>query len=104
MSKSFISLADCWQRTADMDVPQFRDGECEVRRLWDESVAIALGWDVVELSKLRHLLHREPLCEGTWVQSVRIIPSEILGMKPPLAGNYNSQLGFAIRFGAVRPN
>ena len=27
-------LAECWERTKDMIVPQFRDGECEVRRLW----------------------------------------------------------------------
>ena len=26
-------------------MPQFCDGECEVRRLWDEAVADALGWD-----------------------------------------------------------
>ncbi len=57
-------LADCWQRTAGIEVPQFRDGECEVRRLWDESVAMAVGWDVEELSELRHLLHREPFVRG----------------------------------------
>ena len=38
-------LADCWERTKDIVVPQFRDGECEVRRLWDEAVAEAMGWD-----------------------------------------------------------
>ena len=53
-------LADCWERTKDMTVPQFRDGECEVRRLWDAAVAEAMGWDVAELTRLRHLLHREP--------------------------------------------
>ena len=42
-------LADCWERTKDMEVPQFRDGECEVRRLWDEAVAEAMGWDAEEL-------------------------------------------------------
>ena len=34
--------------TKDTEVPQFRDGECEVRRLWDEAVAEALGWDAAE--------------------------------------------------------
>ncbi|MYJ21672.1 MAG: hypothetical protein F4100_13160 [Rhodothermaceae bacterium] len=58
------ALVDCWHRTADMEVPQFRDGECEVRRLWDEAVATALGWDLEEFSKLRHLLHREPFVRG----------------------------------------
>ena len=53
-------LSDCWERTKDMTVPQFGEGECEVRRLWDEAVAEAMGWDPDELSRLRHLLHREP--------------------------------------------
>ena len=53
-------LSDCWERTKDMEVPQFGEGECEVRRLWDEAVAEAMGWDPEELSRLRHLLHREP--------------------------------------------
>ena len=57
-------LADCWERTAEMKVPQFRDGECEVRRLWDEAVANALGWDGEELSQLRNLLHKEPFVRG----------------------------------------
>ncbi len=54
------TLSDCWERTKDMTVPQFGEGECEVRRLWDEAVAEAMGWDAHELSRLRHLLHREP--------------------------------------------
>ena len=45
-------------------MPQFRDGECEVRRLWDEAVAEAMGWDAAELSRLRHLLHQEPHVRG----------------------------------------
>ena len=58
------TLADCWERTKDMTVPQFRDGECEVRRLWDEAVAQAMGWDAAELSRLRNLLHNEPHVRG----------------------------------------
>ncbi len=57
-------LSDCWERTKNMEVPQFRDGECEVRRLWDEAVAEAMGWDADELARLRHLLHREPHVSG----------------------------------------
>ena len=57
-------LADCWERTKDMVVPQFRDGECEVRRLWDEAVAEAMGWDADELTRLRLLLHNEPHVRG----------------------------------------
>ena len=57
-------LADCWERTKEMHVPQFRDGECEVRRLWDEAVAEAMGWDADELARLRNLLHNEPHVRG----------------------------------------
>ncbi len=57
-------LADCWERTRETIVPQFRDGECEVRRLWDEAVAEAMGWDAAELGRLRNLLHREPHVRG----------------------------------------
>ena len=57
-------LADCWERTRDMEVPQFRDGECAVRRLWDEAVAEAMGWDAEHLAHLRNLLHQEPHVRG----------------------------------------
>ncbi len=57
-------LANCWRSTADMKVPQFRDGECVVRRLWDEAVAGAMEWDSDWLSELRHLLHDEPHVRG----------------------------------------
>ena len=53
-------LAECWERTRDMVVPQFRDGECDVRRLWDEAVAKSLDWNPTELSRLRNLLQQEP--------------------------------------------
>ncbi len=57
-------LVDCWERTQDVVVPQYRDGEHEVRRLWDEAVAEAMHWDPDELSRLRHLLHKEPHVRG----------------------------------------
>ena len=57
-------LTSQWERTRDVIVPQFRDGECEVRRLWDEAVAEAMGWDADELTRLRHLLYREPHVRG----------------------------------------
>ena len=57
-------LASCWERTREMVVPQYRDGECEVRRLWDEAVAEAMGWDVMEIERLRDLLHDEPHVRG----------------------------------------
>ena len=57
-------LADCWERTKDMNVPPFRDGECHVRRLWDEAAAEALGRDPGSLTRLRHLLNAEPHIRG----------------------------------------
>ena len=57
-------LARCWEATAETEVPQFRDGECGVRRIWDDAVADALGWDKDWFSELRHLLHREPHVRG----------------------------------------
>jgi len=57
-------LARCWERTAEMEVPQYRDGECDVRRIWDDAVADALGWDRDWLAGLRRLLHREPHVRG----------------------------------------
>ena len=41
--KAVAVLAGCWNRTCGMDVPQYRDGECEVRRLWDEAVGGSPG-------------------------------------------------------------
>lgn len=35
-----------------------------MRRLWDEAVAEAMGWDADELARLRHLLHQEPHVRG----------------------------------------
>ncbi len=55
------TLADCWERHKDMEVLQFRDGECEVSRPWDEAVAETMGRDSTELSRLRH---QEPHVSG----------------------------------------
>lgn len=57
-------LVSCWERTSELTVPQFRDGECEVRRLWDEAIANAMDWDAGELAYIRELLHSEPHVRG----------------------------------------
>ena len=57
-------LARCWSATAQTEVPQYRDGECEVRRIWDDAVADALGWEKEWLAGLRNLLHQEPHVRG----------------------------------------
>ncbi|MDE3259212.1 MAG: DEAD/DEAH box helicase family protein [Gemmatimonadota bacterium] len=73
-------LSECWERTRDIEVPQFRDGECEVRRLWDEAVAEAMGWDAAELTRFRLLLHQEPhvrgLGYGQYADEVDIEPAD----------------------------
>ena len=58
------ALTDCWEATRHMTVPQYRDGECEVRQLWDAAVCEALGWDEGEIAELRLLLHEEPHVKG----------------------------------------
>ena len=58
------TLVDCWTATRGMTVPQFREGECEVRELWDAAVCTALRWDEAEISALRKLLHAEPHVRG----------------------------------------
>ena len=62
--KVLTTLINCFHKTKYETVPLYRDGECDVRRLWDEAVAEALGWYSEHLSKLRHLLHREPHVRG----------------------------------------
>ena len=57
-------LSGCWERTKDMVVPQFRDGECKVRQIWDEAVAEAMEWNADELTNLRELLNSEPHVRG----------------------------------------
>ena len=57
-------LSNCWEYTKAKVVPQYRDGECQVRALWDNAVAEAMGWDPEELARLRNLLHNEPHVRG----------------------------------------
>ncbi len=42
-SRLIDDLARCWEATAETEVPQYRAGECEVRRIWDDAVADALA-------------------------------------------------------------
>ena len=57
-------LLNCWEQTKALKVPQFRDGESEVRQLWDEAVAVTLNLDSQELAKLRTQLNDEPHVRG----------------------------------------
>ncbi len=53
-------LRECWEQTRKMTVPQYRDGECYVRRIWDSAVCAATGWEYEEVTEWRLLLHQEP--------------------------------------------
>ena len=57
-------LSNSWEQTKEMKVPQFRDGECEVRVLWDNAVCEAMGWNPEDLGRLRELLNNEPHIRG----------------------------------------
>ena len=58
------TLAACWEETRYTEVPQFRDGYCDVRQRWDEAVASALAWDAGRLAELGDLLAQEPYVRG----------------------------------------
>lgn len=64
-------LAECWEQTKDMVVSQFRDGDCDIRRLWDEAVCKALNWDIEWITELRLLLHKEPFVSGVGYNEYR---------------------------------
>jgi len=55
------TLGDCWEETANVEVPLFREGEGNgVRALWDKAVAKVMDWDPNWLAELRLLMHDEP--------------------------------------------
>lgn len=58
------TLADCWEETRHIIVPQYRDGYIHPRPLWDEAVAKALNWDIQEWNELGELLAKEPHVRG----------------------------------------
>ena len=57
-------LVRCYGETCNVLVPQFRDGECNVRKTWDEAVERAIGLDGGTLDDLRHRLNKEPSVRG----------------------------------------
>ena len=63
-SRPLDLLTACWEQTREEIVPQFRDGYTTVRRLWDQAVCEALGWDIDRISALGKLLAEEPHVKG----------------------------------------
>ncbi len=58
------ALADCFDATNGVEVPQYRDGGGGVREQWDRAVAKALEWDADELTHWGRLLADEPHVRG----------------------------------------
>ncbi len=83
------TLADCWSATSQVSVPQFRDGECDIRGLWDAAVWDALGWDEAKITRLRKLLHAEPHVRGTGYDQYRheavALPSIMTDSQTPIS-------------------
>jgi len=57
-------LEQSWELTRDEVVPQYCEGECDIRQIWDQAVCAAMGWETGRLDGLRQLLHREPCVSG----------------------------------------
>ena len=81
-------LAACWERTRAMPVPQFRAGECAVRRIWDDAVADLVGITLYDMDILRGLLHQEPhvrgLGYGQYADEAELPPAGEVGLIPHL--------------------
>lgn len=58
------TLAEYWEATRSVVVPQFRDGYTDVRRRWDTAVCAALGWNIKRIAELGKMLAREPHVRG----------------------------------------
>ena len=70
------TLVDCLERTKDLTVPQYHDGESEVRELWDQAADAAMGWDPQYLARLRGLLNNEPRVRGLGYKQYEDEPEE----------------------------
>lgn len=57
-------LSDCWEETKDTKVPMIRNGDCEVRQMWDKAVCKAMGWNYEKTKELRSLFFKEPVVSG----------------------------------------
>ena len=58
-------LLDAYFATKDMVVPQYRDPDAEVRRIWDRAVAKAAGIPQRTVNGWRKLMDAEPFVKGT---------------------------------------
>ncbi len=64
-------LKACFEETRAQKVPQYRSGECDIRRRWDENVAQVMNLEFEYLSHLRNLLHNEPHVRGIGYQQYK---------------------------------
>ncbi len=54
-------LQAAFQKTKRRVVPQYRDGDCEVRRIWDAAAAQVMGVSPERIGAWRALLNAEPI-------------------------------------------
>ena len=57
---AMTTLREAYDATKRMKVPQYRDGDCEVRRIWDEAAGKVLGVNADKLREWRRMLAAEP--------------------------------------------
>ena len=58
-------LLEAYRATVDMTVPQYREPDTEVRRVWDRAVAKAAGIPQRTVDGWRRLMETEPFVRGT---------------------------------------
>ena len=69
------ALNAAYELTKNEETPQYRDGRCAVRDMWDEAVAEALGIDVEAIFEYADLLATEPAVSPEGWKRVLIDPT-----------------------------
>ena len=60
----FDTLLHAFEQTKSMEVKQYRDGNCEARKIWDEAVSEVSGIPLAKIEHWRTLLNNEPSVLG----------------------------------------
>ena len=58
------ALLDAWSATKDMTVPQYREPNADVRRIWDEAAAKVAGIPLRTIGEWRRSMDAEPFVTG----------------------------------------
>jgi len=59
-------LSECFEKTKEQEVPQYRDGDNHVRKAWDEAVKRAMPHiaEAIDIDTLRQALNGDPYVTG----------------------------------------